>query len=353
MAFKKILLVFGIVAILISSILVIIVLFSEKEAIPSSDVELKDNYAYVSNNRGLAIYKILNNVKFSKIMQIELDGTSFGVSIAKDLLYVSGGFGMKIYNLSNIPESPMLVGEYSRGGGVQVAINNSLAFLTFVDGGLDIINVQNPANPVLISHLNLGNRDMDVEVVENTIYITDPDRGLEVINGTDPTNPKIITTISIIGAWDIWRVDNLLYLGCHSNGVKIINIANPNAPNIISEYQTDGDVYAIAGDQSFLYVGNFHGRIEVLNVSNPYLPGLLSITNEDFSSHGMYYDGTYAYLVGHHTQFSILNYEADTSEVRFHSITTTKSASWDFLITIPAILALYVVIKKLESNNLA
>ncbi len=350
MTARKILLVFGVVAILIFSTLTLIVQFSEKEAIPSSDAEIQDNYAYVSNNRGLAIYEILNGIDSRKIKRVEIERTAFGVSIDSDLLYVSGGFGIKIYDLSVDPENPTLIGEYNKVGGIQICINNSLAFLTFINGGLDIIDVQNPANPVLLSHFNLGKRDMDVEVVGSTIYLADPDRGLEVINGSNPSNPKIITTLSINGAWDIWRVDNLLYLGCHSNGVRIINITNPNAPNIISQYQTDGDVYALAGDDEVLYVGNFYGRIEVLNVSNPFLPSLLSITHDEFSSHGMYYDGTYAYLVGHHTQFSILKYEADSSEVVFYSIATTKSARWDFLITIPSLVALITVIKKRKNK---
>jgi hypothetical protein len=55
---------------------------------------------------------------------------------------------------------------------------------------------------------------------------------------------------------------------------------------------------------------------------------------------------TYAYLVGHHTQFSILKYEADTPELTFYSITTTKTASWAIFINIPTILASFVLYRR-------
>ena len=343
---KTILIILVIIVTLISSIFVLILLFSENKAIPSSDVAIKDDIAYVSNTRGLAIFKIFPEQTSRKLTQIKFDETAFGVSIDKDFLFVSGGFGLKIFDLRNDLEYPTLIGEYNKGGGCQIAINNSLAFLTFINGGLEIIDVQDPTNPILVGQFNRGNRDMDVEVVGTTLYLADPDRGLEVVNGTNPSNPQIITTLPITGAWDIWRVNNLLYLGCHSNGVRIINITNPITPNIIGTYSSDGDVYALAGDHDILYVGNFYGRIEVLNVSNPAQPRLLKMTLEDFSSHGLYYDGTYAYLVGHHTQFSILKFESDTSELRFYSITTTKSASWDFFITIPLIIVAFALTRK-------
>ncbi len=343
---KKITAVLVIIVTLISSIFVLNLLFSENKAIPSSDVAIKDEIAYVPNTRGLAIFRILPELNSRKLKQIKLDETAFGVSIDKDFLYVSGGFGMKIFDLSDDPENPTLIGEYNKGGGNQIALNNSFAFLTFMNGGLEIIDVQDPMDPILIGQFNLGNRDLDVEVVGTTLYLADPDRGLEVVNGTNPSNPQIINTLPITGAWDIWRVNNLLYLGCHSNGVRIINITNPITPNIIGTYQSDGDVMALAGDHEILYVGNFFGRIEVLNVSNPAQPSLLKMTPEDFSSHGLYYDGTYAYLVGHHTQFSILKFESDTSEIRFYSIITTKSASWDIFITIPIIIAVFALIRK-------
>jgi hypothetical protein len=343
---KKITLVLVIIVTLILSTFVLILLISENKAIPSSDVAIKDDLAYVPNTRGLAIFKILPELNSRKIKQINFDETAFGVSIDKNFLYMSGGFGMKIFDLSDDPENPTLVGEYNKGGGNQIAINNSLAFLTFMNGGLEIIDVQNPTNPILVGQFNLGNRDLDVEVVGTTLYLADPDRGLEVINGTNPSNPQIIDILPITGAWDIWRVNNLLYLGCHSNGVRIINITTPTTPNIISAYQSDGDVYALAGDPEILYVGNFYGRIEVLNVSNPSQPSLLKMTPEDFSSHGLYYDGTYAYLVGHHTQFSILKFDSATSELRFYSLIITKSASWDIFITISTILAVFVMIRK-------
>ncbi|MFW9905967.1 MAG: LVIVD repeat-containing protein [Candidatus Thorarchaeota archaeon] len=335
-----------------SSTFIIILLFSESKAIPSSDVDIRDNIAYIPNTRGLAIFKILPDLNSKKIKQIEFDATAFGVSIDKDFLYVGGGFGMKIFNLSDDLENPTFLGEYNKGGGNQIAINNNLAFLTFMNDGLEIIDVQDPMNPVLVGHFNLGNRDLDVEVVGSTLYLADPDRGLEVVNVINPSNPQIISTLPIKGAWDIWRVNNLLYLGCHSNGVRIINISSPTTPKIISTYPSDGDVYALAGDQDILYVGNFYGRIEVLNVSNPAQPSLLGRTPEDFSSHGLYYDGTYAYLVGHHTQFSILKFDPDTSELRFYSIITTKSASWDLFLTTPIIIAVLAVIRRASSQFL-
>ncbi|MFX0173781.1 MAG: hypothetical protein ACFE9L_18010 [Candidatus Hodarchaeota archaeon] len=70
------------------------------------------------------------------------------------------------------------------------------------------------------------------------------------------------------------------------------------------------------------------------------------MTPDDFSSHGLYYDGTYAYLVGHHTQFSILKFDSAISEMLFYSMITTKSASWDIFITIPTILAVFVMMRK-------
>ena len=342
---------------LLSSILIliliptgIIIFFNTHEAIPSSDVGIRNNYAYVSNTRGLAIFEIVEETKARKVNQINFDETGFGISIVDNILYISGGFGIKIFDLNDDPINPDLLGEYNKLGGNQIHINETLAFLTFINGGMEIIDIQNPENPVLVGQFNIGDRDMDVEVVDNIIYLADPDRGLEIVNGTNVSNPQIISILPIYGAWDIWRDDNLLYLGCHANGVRIVDISTPSSPIIIGQYPSDGDVYAVAGNHDVLYVGNFYGRIEVLNVSNPFSPTLLAITSQEYSSHGMYYDGMYAYLVGHHTQFSIIQYDVESSVLLFHSEITTKITTWSISIVFIAIFSVLIAQQRYNKN---
>jgi len=53
------------------------------------------------------------------------------------------------------------------------------------------VNVEDPANPYIVSHYDLDTFAFGVHVHENHAYIANTWNGLVILNVTDPQNPKL------------------------------------------------------------------------------------------------------------------------------------------------------------------
>ena len=119
------------------------------------DVAIQGNCAYLSGGGpgGPKIWtiNISNKASPSAVGSISIPaGTSTGMQIVGDYLYVPAPSAFYIYSLTN-PTSPSLVGSVNPGGnprfGTTVAIKGNYAYMACTTAGLKVIDISNPASP--------------------------------------------------------------------------------------------------------------------------------------------------------------------------------------------------------------
>ncbi len=78
---------------------------------------------------------------------------------------------------------------HSRGSARGIQVTGNYAYVADGDGGLQVIDVSNPANPVRVGGYDTSGSALGVHVVGNYAYVADYGAGLQVIDVSNPANP--------------------------------------------------------------------------------------------------------------------------------------------------------------------
>lgn len=116
------------------------------------------------------------------------------VEVVGTTAYVAHGRGIRIYNTSN-PDAPVLLGSHAiTFFGTAFQLVGNVAFiaqsLDFEDGKLDVVNVSNPAQPTLITQLDIGSLTYSMAKNNTYLYLTSM-RALHILNVSNPLTPRI------------------------------------------------------------------------------------------------------------------------------------------------------------------
>jgi len=109
--------------------------------------------------------------------------------------------------------------------------------------GLQVVDITNPAAPVVLYEFLHPAEEIDLAVVGNTLFAVIPDEGLLVLDVT--ADPVLLQTFPPVGTAQSYGMDiqdNYLYVVCRSvidehSGVQVLDISNPMAP-ILTAFET-------------------------------------------------------------------------------------------------------------------
>ncbi|MFZ1596397.1 MAG: hypothetical protein WAW26_11110, partial [Anaerolineae bacterium] len=172
---------------------------------------------------------------------IELVGQIGGVIMAVDVqgsyAYVGVGPRLVILNVSD-PAHPVLVGQSpALPALVQgVSVVGSLAYVADGSSGLQIIEVSNPANPILRGAYDTPRFAVGVSVTGSLAYVADG-ASLQIIEASNPANPFLLGAYDTLGeAVGVSVVGSLAYVADEWDGLQIIDVSDPANPLLLGEY---------------------------------------------------------------------------------------------------------------------
>jgi parallel beta-helix repeat protein len=183
---------------------------------------------------------------------------------------------------SNRPDAIATVGRYTYVG-------------TFANG-LQIYDTSNPAAPVLISTLNIGDTTETLVVQGRYAYLAGWGSGnLKIVDVSNPAAPAVVGSMNVGRATALAVSGRYAYVGVFapSNLVQVIDISKPTAPVQVGSVAAAGSVNTLAAQGRYLYAG-VGTTLQVLDITNPALPvatGSLSGINMD----ALYVQGRYLY----------------------------------------------------------
>ncbi len=283
----------------------------------SRQVVMAAGTAYVAaENHGLQVFDVSSPPDIARIGEYRenISGYVSDVTADADLLYLSTGFvngGLEILSGADM-SNPQLLGhldgfEFAWGltrAGAQVYLADGCA-------GLEVVNVQDPANPTRTANNNTGCAAREVVVDGGYAYVADDHQGLLIFDVSDP-----YVTPSLVGHWQdppttsyalgLAKQGDFVYLASTGRGwetpiippgLDIIDVSNPAAPSRVGRYDTAGPASDVAVRGGLAYVAADGGGLEIVNVSTPASP-VFAGRCSTVEAQGVTLQGRYALVAG-------------------------------------------------------
>ncbi len=220
--------------------------------------------------------------------------------------------GIQLVDITN-PASPAAAGSLNDTGstvldgpqGVDVftiGSNTYAAVASFVDGGIQIIDITNPASPAAAGNLTDtgssvldGARDVDVFTIGSNTYaavVSLDEDGIQLVDITNPASPAAAGSLDDTGSTvlggargvDVFTIGSNTYAAVaaeYEDGIQLVDVTNPASPvaaGSLKEGQggsqdLDGsyavDTFTIGSNTYAAVVGEADNGLQIVDITNP------------------------------------------------------------------------------------
>ncbi len=167
-----------------------------------------------------------------------------------------------------------IVGRYVTQGFAQDVVKlGNLAYITQGEGGLVIVNVSDPTNPVMVSTTteNVRGYSTKITMKDSAIYIAAGSFGVTVVDISDPSHPIVTASnTSMKPSHNLHIMGDYLFTAISELGVKIANISDVLYPDPRATIETDGYANDMCTtlDSNLLLVATGEMGMQVFDISN-------------------------------------------------------------------------------------
>lgn len=226
------------------------------------------------------------------------------LSLARDggRLYQGAGAGLVVQDIG-VPSAPMESGRVAIGDPVwSIAAAGNLVVVTDRWDSVRIVNVANPAAPVVVGHYQTNANSMkpySVAISGQYAFVAMRDFGIQVLDLSNPANPTLAGSMSIAGVgfvFDVKIVGNRLYLAADTLGLRIIDISNPTTPQPLGAFTASNDAISVLVEGNTAYLAGGGQGIFLVDVSNPAAPTQISQLNGGWFARRLYRKGASLFL---------------------------------------------------------
>jgi hypothetical protein len=140
--------------------------------------------------------------------------------------------------------------------------------------GLQIIDISNPATPILIGTISTVRTD-DVYVSGKYAYLADNTAGLEIIDISNPATPTLVGSFDTISANGVYVSGKYAYVADSGPGVQVIDVSNPATPQLVGYIDTTNaqDIY-VSG--KYAYLADSNAGLRIFDINGMETPALLA-----------------------------------------------------------------------------
>ncbi len=200
------------------------------------------------------------------------------VYIENDLALIPAGLGgLNIVDISN-PASPKVLSSY-RGNDCDWGrlyawtVSGNYAYGSGRGCGIHVLDISNPSQPEFVAiYTDPGQTNLryeHAEVAGSSLFLSRHQKGVEWV---DITHPQAIFQISIIQTENAWATlvdESLLYIADGAAGIKIVSLALPQRPQLIAELPTSGTAKDLSLSGSYLFVAVGAAGVDMIDISTP------------------------------------------------------------------------------------
>jgi hypothetical protein len=203
---------------------------------PYSAMTVSGTYAFLGGSDSQSLESIVYVVDVrdptapTAVGSVQFSGSSpQAMQVQGSLLYVAAGAGgLVIIDLTD-PAQPVVIGRYATlwAGGIDIV--GERAYVSDPTAGLSILDISNPAAPTWIGQYATSDTMLaDVEVVDGRAFIADHRHGLLIVDVADALNPALFDRYEINGGvWGVEIAGSYIYLACPQAGLQVLRLVDP------------------------------------------------------------------------------------------------------------------------------
>lgn len=195
------------------------------QAIPNPSNQFTIEVLYtISDVLNWGVYDGEAGMWFGIVKSITTPVTGLGVDMDAQHFYVAAQQrGILIYNR----ESSALVGQLAFVGEAQkVRVVNGYAYVAARQGGLHIIDVRNPAAPILVSSFDTDGYATSIDVRNNMAVVSSGSGGVYLFDVSNPSTPELIQNLTANGYTNLAKFmgNDKLVVGSRDQGINFYRI---------------------------------------------------------------------------------------------------------------------------------
>jgi hypothetical protein len=272
----------------------------------ASGIDLSGTLAFLAcGDKGLQVIDIRNPTVPVRIGSFEQSGYALKVAVAGSYAYVQGD-KLSILDVRD-PSKPIAVGSFAVNG-IGLDMAGHYAYVASYELGLRIIDIGNPAEPRCVGIYDTPGRAQGVRVAGNFAYVADQPGwdgqnqrpgGLEVIDISNPAQPRQADSIQVTANG---RANDAVIAGTHAfvaegpSGMQIIDISDPASPRRVGGLNMNSSAQAVTVSGQHAYVAAADGTLQVIDISAPGNPKLLGMVEMGGFSEDVAVSGRHAFL---------------------------------------------------------
>jgi hypothetical protein len=234
-------------------------------------IHISDGILYLADNySGVLVFSLADPINPELLSTIFLENNAYDMYASDSLLYIADLDGFKIADVSN-PSNPVIVCNYQslpvHNGCRAIVGYGDYIYTAQMDSGFCIYDVSDMTNPFKIDCLESGGWT-EIAIRDTILFLSRYDSGLSIFDISHPSNPDIISTTPP-SASDLSVWGNLAYLTYSGDGVKIFDITDLNSPESVGTYLDYGfcNGVVVENDTAFVSAGN--GGLWILRYESP------------------------------------------------------------------------------------
>jgi len=271
------------------------------------DIDVANNYAYISTFSGFRIVDISNPASPFAVGSVYIEDGGLAVNAFNEVAYIVDFYGVSVIDISE-PQLPFIVGEFPRIPDIlEIEVSNNLAIVSsWLKPSISTIDIADPS----------GSFEMDnfkpntfypyswlpfIRVQANHVYVGTYDLDLLVLDISNPANMQQVGQGNVPGwtpFFDVFIQDNYLYFAAaEAHEFGIFDISDPMQPDLMGGIPISDtfEIYEIFVINNYAYCAA-GGGLKIIDVSDSYNPYVISKCSVSVYCDKVFVSGDYAYL---------------------------------------------------------
>ena len=236
-----------------------------------------DTHAFVADTRGgLQILDLAHPTQPRLLARLDGIGTIVDVVVDGAFAYLANnrqGSGLVVVDI-RVPAAPHVVARYHHDATIEVVVWDGLALVGDAAGVVQVVDVQQPAQPRLLGTLALPGIPHRLAVLPPYVLVASDTAGMHVVDFTQASTPQLRTTVPIAGrALDIALIEHVAYIAAVEGGIQEVDCRTPLQPIPGLQYRHHdgaGDhIFRLLAYQQRLYAIDSQRGLQLLSRPEP------------------------------------------------------------------------------------
>ncbi|MCO6452869.1 MAG: hypothetical protein J5I90_18950 [Caldilineales bacterium] len=298
------------------------------------DAAATEDYAFIGVGPRLLVLDVSAPGQPRKVGQTKImAGVVRSVALVDKHIYVGAGAGgLHIVDVSD-PAQPVIVGIHETGGYVEdVAVQGNLVYVAsspvwdgsqWTGDSLQIVDTADPAAPKLLATYETPGWEFGVAAAQSSVYVADGDGGLRVLDASDPAKPVEVGAYDTPGVAMAVAVEGTMaYVADFTEGLRVVDVSDAREPREVGFAELPGRARDVTLAGEYAYVSSDEAGLHIVDISNPAAPQLVGVFDESGDVRGAAIVDEIVYVADRSSGMRVANIKDKASPVQMGGFDT-------------------------------